>query len=557
MVDYRYLRQHLMRAFQQLVIFDLREVKEVEFRTIEEKAQVRDLSYGGADIPKRYYMGSYNFNPLVIILSEPDVEDSYQKYLTIIYNLYGVMVKNFQKQVSFSEMEQLTEQLDGSDKILHWIWFRDRDTYLPDKIMSRAKSWIELNPDFTFYLWTNLVDSHELDDFLSTLQENNRQYFNEGRIIVKYQDELLSCLDDFCHKYIPQLSPEIEDTLQHLFDFKPALTKAMTQTKITTTHTKMTTVIETITQNNYKINRIFRVDLWRVIVLNMFGGIYCDFNDTICFYPMKYLLTMYPETYFVGTDYDIEHPIFRNNYFIYSKQDQPEFVELSLKCVNKGIKEYLRITDPSYIIQYYRMCLEFLQLVNQQSNDIKTNDFYLVPIFFQLENLKLILEQDPLKDVPRVITLVAEVIDYLGQEYGQLKVLSQRIFSELEQLDTNCLKMYKIRQKNHRRRRQQVTPDIILPIIYETDTLDQMVATYQFHDHFLMKYAIHMTIGDLILSTNISYINEIKNLIPYSRSNRLSTISMLTHIYDGTSYGLTKNYETYEQFTNDLRREFL
>lgn len=554
-MDYRYLKQRLMRTFQQLVIFDLREVKAVEVCAVRDNAIIYDLTTASSSLQKVYYMGSHNYKPLIVILEKNDLSDPYQSYLSTVYNLYGAIVKHQTQMVSFQEMEDQAENLSDSDRTLHWIWFRDKDTYLPDKIMSRAKSWIELNPDFTFYLWTNLIDPIELDDFLSTLHESNRDYFTSGRITVKYHDEMLSCLDDFCQKYRFQLDSDAETILHHLFDFRKPVTEATTNTTTTSTHTTVTTTIQTVNQNNYKINRIFRVDLWRVIVINLFGGIYCDFNDTICFYPMKYLLTMYPNTYFVGTDYDIEHPVFRNNYFIYSSLENPEFTELSLRCINKGIKEYIRLTEPSYINIYYDLCIDFIQALNQQMPPIR-DDISLVPIFLELERLKLILEQDKLKDIPRIIMIAADILGYFERQYAPLKSLSQKILSELEQLDINCLKISRIKRKNHRRYRY-VNTELVLPINYDQVVLNRMITGFEFHDYFLMKYAIHMTIGDLILSTNISYIDEIKNLIPYSRSNRLSTISMLTHVYDGTSYGLTKNYETFDQFANDLRREFL
>jgi len=554
-----------MKTFQQLIIFDLKEVKEVEVRVVEDRATIYDISTPletatAVGISKRYFLGSYNYKPLVVIFNDPRIEDPYHNYLAVIYNLYAVLVMKQTVQVSFQEMEQKAEQLTEHDKNLHWIWFKDKDTYLPDKIMSRAKSWIELNPDFTFYLWTNLIDPVELDDFISTLHESNRQYFTNGRIIVKYHDELLACLDDFCQQYGSQLrcsasQSDAEIILRHLFDFKPSVTKAVTTTVTTNTHTTTTTVIETVAQNNYKVNRIFKVDLWRIIVLIMHGGIYCDFNDTICFYPMKYLLTFYPDTFFVGTDYDIEHPIFRNNYFIYTSYKQPEFIDLSIRCINKGTKEYLRITDPGYITQYYELCLDFLLLLNQQSS-INNNEYVFVSLFLQLERMRIILDQDRFKDPHRVITMVAEIIEYFSQDMSQLKAISQRLLTELDQLDVNCLKVYRIKQKNRRRIHRPIN-DVILPVNYDREAFDKIILTYQFHDHFLMKYAIHMTVGDLILYTNISYIDEVKNLVPYGRSNRLSTISMLTHVYDGTSYGLTKNYESFDQFTNDLRREFL
>jgi hypothetical protein len=559
---YRDLRQQLMKTFQQLVIFDLKESNSVEIQVIKDQSQatIYDLTTTSTtETSKLYYVGSYNYKPLIVILEKP-TGDPYQIYVTTIYNLYGALIKHNTHMVSFEDMERLAEQLSDQDKTIHWIWFRDNDTYLPDKIMSRAKSWIALNPTFKFYLWTNLIDLNELDDFISNLHESNREYFTNGQIIVKFQEETMACVGEFCQKYGQQLNdPDATMVLTHLYDIKHPTTQAVTNTVSTTTKTVVTTTIITETQNNFKINRIFKVDLLRIMVLDLYGGIYSDFNDTICFYPMKYLLTMYPNTYFVGTDYDIDHPIYRNNYFLYSSLHNEEFHARCMTCVNKGVNEYLRVTSIEYMNTYYRVCLEFLLLVNQLTTvSINTRDEpYLVPLFIQLDSIKQIIAEDKLKDLPRVITLIAELLGYFGQEMINLKYLSQRLVQELDMLDANCLKIYKIKPKMRRGCRRRTPDQVVLPVIYDREKMDKMVITYECHDYFLIKYAIVMTIGDLILSTNIAYIDEVKNLIPYSRSNRLSTISMLTHIYDGTSYGLTKNYDTIDHFANDLRKEFL
>jgi len=150
---------------------------------------------------------------------------------------------------------------------------------------------------------------------------------------------------------------------------------------------------------------------------------------------------------------------------------------------------------------------------------------------------------DKLKDVPRIINMVGELFGFYGQKNPEFGVLSQVILTEIELLDQNCLRMRRIKQKTNRRRRRLVTPVVGIPVNYDTAEMCSHLNTFEFRDLFLMKYAIIMTIGDLILSTNIAYIDEFKNLVPYSRLNRLSTISMLTHTYDGTSYGLSKTYE--------------
>lgn len=566
-MDYRHLKQILMKTFQQLVIFELTETGPP--CAIQENATVIDLSNGSPN--KRYFAGQYNYKQLLITLEKlgpngseqiGSEQDLYQNYLSTIYNLYGGIVKGFKQTVSFEEMERRASLLENSDKQVHWIWFREKGFCLPNKIMSRAKSWVELNSDFKFYLWTNIANQTELDDFLSQLTEENKKYFTDGRIIVKLHEQIIDIVNRYCDNNTNNTcanSNTLSKTniIKYLFGSTQPIVNTVTSTDISQTQTVTTVVTTTQTPHNFKINRIFRTDMLRIILLNTLGGIYSDFNDTICFYPMKYLLTMYRGSFFIGTDYDIDHPIYRNNYFIYNSLGCEKFKELSIRCLNKACHEYERISSTGYMSKYYNVCLEFL---SKLTTPVVNGEICLIPILIQIEQIKTLIAEDQHKDVHRVINMVIEIFDYFGKEIESFKSLSQRLTHEMDVLDPNWIKMYKIKEKMRlRRKKMSISDQVQVPFVYDIEVLNKMVSTYDYKDHFLIKYAINMTIGDLILSTNIAYIDEIENLIPYSRSNRLSTISMLTHIYDGTSYGLNKNYDSTGKLETptELRQEFL
>jgi hypothetical protein len=561
-----------MKNFQQLVIFDLKIVSTEMFNSIKNQSVVLDMTTGQPQPTRKYYLGNLNYKPLVVILTDLTTGDPCKDELVDIYNLYNVIVKHQTQMTSYDQMESLADQLTDNDRQIHWIWFRDADFYLPDKIMSRAKSWIALNPTFKFYLWTNLVDRAELGEFISLLSIDNQRYFTQGTINVKYYHETLQCVDQFCRQYLDGDVPTQTHgaLLRQLYATRPPITTTEITSTTTSTHTITTTMIKTEMLNHYKINRIFKTDLLRIIVLNIHGGIYCDFNDTICFYPMKYLLTMYREQYFIGTDYDIEHPIFRNNYLIYNSLGNPNFLERSLQCINNAINEHQRITAPTYIDQYYQLCLDFISKINlhavlpmtatTSTSSITTSSTEMViGWLLDVVNLKKMMINDPHKDPVRVLTLTAEIFSYIGNhlQLVQFTQLHQRIIQELDMIDTTALRSYLVRPKRTNRHKRQSLPPLTLPIPCDRLKIDPIVTTHQFYDHFLIKYAIAATVGDLILSTNIAYTGEFDNLIPYLRSNRLSTISMLTHIYDGTSYGLLKKYDSVDPNQIDLRRDFL
>lgn len=546
---YQSLRSQLMKTFPQLVIYDLREVSEIP--TGRPGMSVHDLSNGRS--PVRYYYGVSGTHSTTIIL--PMIQGSPEVEIT--YNLYGSLVRNFKHYVTYEQMEQLTQELIPSDLQLHWIWFREKGFYLPNKIVTRATSWIELNPTFRIRLWTNLTDRNELDDFLSKLTEDRRKLFTDGKIEVKYQNDLTQTIEQFI-----RVSPVQTEFLRRLFTPPSSITTATTRYETTATHNTMTTVIQTEIPNNYKINRIFRVDLLRIILLCLYGGVYADFNDTICFFPMKYLLTMYRGQFLVGTDYDLEHPVFRNNYFLYTPQDHPEFLKLCVRCLENASHEYLRITHPSYIHQYYQMSL---QLMEDLSKTHPNGDLSVISTGLGLASLQQLLAEDPRKDAHRVLCLINDIYGYWAQEY-QIEIfinLHQQMTEELELVDQHALRFKEVRRKRRKNRKTSSTSSRTRQLGEPIDRswMDTIVASYHFHDYFLLKYATHMTIGDLILNTNLAYTDEIKNLVPYLRLNRLSTISMLTHLYDGTSYGLNRVYEpgtpTASNSTFDLKRDLL
>jgi len=507
-------------------------------------------------------------------------DDHYQTHLAIIYNLYAAVAQHEIHMTSFSQMEQLASQLTPKDQTIHWIWMREPETYLPNKIMTRAQSWIAHNPTFQFILWTNLIDQIELDEWISNLKEDYQTPFKTQKIQVKFLDETMTLIRDFCRLYGNQITPSLPppstastssssmlEIMTYLFDPPASTTTAQTRTIYDSLQTTTTTTITTHRSNNYKINRIFKVDMLRVIILMMLGGIYCDFNDTICFYPMKYLLTRYSGKYFVGTDYDVEHPIFRNNYFMYRDVRNQEFITIGLYCINKALNEYLRITRPDFIRQYCQLCVELITLLNQHATEVNTqlsissiqgrNPIAILPWFLQIPQLRQLIQQDPLKDNARVTALIGDILEHLPMVHS----LGQRLRWELDAVDLPSLKNGQIKQKLRHRHplSSEHRLSMTLPLALDPQQWETETTTYQFYDYFLLRYAVHMTVGDLILSTNFAYMEEVPNLIPYSRSNRLSTISMLTHIYDGTSYGLTKNYETHPgpQGDPDLRQEFL
>ncbi len=87
--------------------------------------------------------------------------------------------------------------------------------------------------------------------------------------------------------------------------------------------------------------------------------------------------------------------------------------------------------------------------------------------------------------------------------------------------------------------------------------IKQLTSTHDYYNHFLINYAKIMITGDLILNTNIAFIKDIKNLIPFSKSTKISFLSLMTHTYASSSYGSNITYAKESDFVGNLQLEFL
>jgi len=487
----------------------------------------------------RYYHGNYDFKSILIILDSQAPNDPYQSSIWATYNFYNALIKgnsdDCHRTITFDEMEESTQKLDSSDKQIHWIWFRNTGFYLPNKILSRARSWITLNPEFRFYLWSNLNDKSELLDFISQLNDENKNYFLNGTITIKYKNDTLDEIKRFYSHYHSQLNNAYKKFYDDLFN------------------------------NGYRINTLFLIDTFRAIILNLYGGIYCDFNDTLCFFPMKYLLPLYKNEFFVGTDSYPEQPALRNNYFMYKSKNteemskQDEFLNMTIEVINRAINRYYHMTSMDYIKLYTNICLELL-------TSLAKNPQILSEIFtrLQLPTLVIIMNDDKKKTISRMMSIISSIFSYLSQKIISLQPLAQQLNNELASFAHPALDKYMIKYKRRRLRKKMPTvfnidtstsdPDQLRTLIEE---IRELTSTTEYYNYFLLDYAKIMINGDLILDTNIAFLKDIKNLVPFSKSTKMSFLTLMTHTYASSSYGGAIAYTSESDFKDNLRLEFL
>lgn len=199
-----------------------------------------------------------------------------------------------------------------SDRQVHWVWFR-RGTYkLTEEVVLRAASWIELNPGYTFHLWTNLADDAERDDFLSELPAELRNaYFASNRIQVHYNDDFRGVVFDWLGSNMPFEVSEL-------------------YARVWVSQERQDTIMKT--------------DYSRVILLAARGGIYTDFNDLVCLEPVEPLLEVHAGDCFGVMDDNTLNSV--TNYFMYAGADCAAWKQYVKECVGTLPKVYGIIYSP-------------------------------------------------------------------------------------------------------------------------------------------------------------------------------------------------------------------
>lgn len=211
---------------------------------------------------------------MLVLVPRGDVQQltKEQLYLYLFHNIF-VNLKLGTQPCASIPWDQMKTKVCPHPR-MHWVWFRKQGYKLNPEILRCTQTWIEANPEVTFNLWTNIRDIAELDDFLSDLDEANKKLFQDT-IHVKFLDELLD--------YVP----------------------LSLQTVITSDDPK---------------DMILKTDVFRLLILQKHGGFYSDFNDSVCFVPLKYLFHNTEDQCLFAAD-DNDNVI--DNYFIYAPPRHP------------------------------------------------------------------------------------------------------------------------------------------------------------------------------------------------------------------------------------------
>jgi hypothetical protein len=188
--------------------------------------------------------------------------------------------------------------VNASDRQIHWVWFRRTPTWrLTEEILLRAASWIELNPGYTFHLWTGMNDAEELADFLGNLTPSLRtRYFDSEFITVHYEEEFRTALETWFRDHLPAMLP----------------------------------LFTTVWGSTEKQDIVMKTDYARNILLSIYGGVYADFNDLVCLAPIEPVLEAHAGQYIGVTDNTSTQNA--SNYFMYAAKENTEWLEIVKRC---------------------------------------------------------------------------------------------------------------------------------------------------------------------------------------------------------------------------------
>jgi hypothetical protein len=170
---------------------------------------------------------------------------------------------------------------------IHWVWFRRAGYRLTQEIVERAYSWIALNPDCRFHLWTDIPTRADVDDFMSLIEPEWRDAFMKT-VNVHLRDDTYRVIED-AFKCIESANPEVHEGMRLLRAEFDSIEKQ---------------------------SRVYKTDFVRLFILGVVGGVYADFNDCVCLAPVRDIIAIYGYDIPLGVSdlYDINHA---SNYFMY------------------------------------------------------------------------------------------------------------------------------------------------------------------------------------------------------------------------------------------------
>jgi hypothetical protein len=231
---------------------------------------------------------------------------------------YNCLHTTIQKKIVKLSSEEISKIEYTLNPEFHWLWFRLDANKLSPKIVSRAVSWIKMNPEINFNLWTNIRTQEEVEDYFSLVAN----------------DPVVG--PDYREFFLPRVKV-------HLFlDLWKMTREFFESIPINNQLASWSNMLDIINNILDRSSMIFKTDIVRCMILYLKGGWYADFNDTYCLIKLKYAINQSnPETIYMGSDYNHRH---NNNYIMYCPAKNEVWLNNTLKILGFSFRIY-RILD--------------------------------------------------------------------------------------------------------------------------------------------------------------------------------------------------------------------
>jgi hypothetical protein len=488
---------------------------------------------------------------LVIMKSESPESESLSLEDFVWYNVYHTFAQN---KIFYRKPSEIASIKYNLVPALHWVWFRRGVDKLNPRIIQRAKTWIEQNPELTFHLWTNINNEEELKDFLSDIPEESREsFFGANGVIVHFKSETWSEAKEFCDENFSILKEsDSQNPSKNLRTLSPDLTSS----KILDNPNLWDFISDVLENTQDKASMIFKTDILRCMILYMRGGWYTDFNDTYCFVPLKY--SVHPDKknlIYIANDFAEK----LNNYILYSPKNNSKWLELTEQIIQKSYSVYqvLKTKDETFTKVMRSILKSFITSVSESTESGLDDKPFCELIDFKMgvwlnllntESTKM-LERQGLK-LPCDLHLNSNTLmlffRYIFSYIKKDSVLSDRISYELghmSSLNLNRKNVYQVRWKygfKEHTSSDEHGKNLRKGAIKE---IEELWRDMVFPEDDMYSTLIYANVNKMLTITNMGmyFYENVENLkhayifpLGYCYSS-LSWISSITHIADGTS----------------------
>lgn len=419
------------------------------------------------------------------------------KYDDSVYLLKYVKDKIKEEKIYFQSYDYYTKKIENIPEIpIHWVWFRKNNKKLTREISERALSWIILNPKTQFNLWTNLENANEFLEFIDEIEDYIQKIFI-SKITIHYKEETFNVFNEFMTEY-----KNSDSYLEKSYD-----------------------LLNGEFNSNFKNSLIFKTDIFRLMILYKYGGIYSDFNDCLCLSPIKYIFLSHKldEPIGVSDRNDLNHA---SNYFLYSPKENKDWKKWTYKMINlsSDIINFLKNENMKKLIK--QACFDVINKMQQDFYEnfddcSKLNELYE----------KTYAELPYLGNKPKPITLqywkilIYTIISNLSENQEAKNILNQ-VLADIK------------KSKRNNKKKQEVQKYRKININYE-------FAEQKFEDVYAFWWTDY-SLNTIMHFTNLPIFCRMLKydlyLLPFGYYMRYGCLlSYVCHLGDGGSYGNEKH----------------